>query len=220
MSKRKSIEAKVLKVMKDTDISGKNYELYKKFFAGMSDKDFDMWMTDLKDGKFYVSIVIPTNNEDMVDVTRNIKVAKSIGLDLFQHIDMVSPDGTVYRSPFKMLLYPLNIRRASQHLTKGISVAEHSRSRSTLTNQVTNASRSAKITFPEAQVLNGKNMPATLGELFSSRGGDRGSLNAMNAYIFKYGKVEQANLERFTKQSGSTKTVKAIFKAMHIDITI
>lgn len=221
MAKRKEIESFIIKHMNMMDKSGKNGKLYEAFFKSMSNEAFNEFREDLKNGKYYLTIISPVGDSDVkLSVENNLTVAKKIGLELFKHVKLVADDGSLYLSPMKMLVYPLNVRRAAQHLTKGISTQEHSKSRNSLTQQVTGNSKSGKITLPEINVLTSLKLEKTLTELMGARGGDLKAKNAMVAFITRYGEVKQSDLDRFAGTSGSTKTLKNIFKALHIDITI
>ncbi len=221
MSKRKKIENHIITHMNMIDKSGKNGTLYKEFFKNMDDVGFNLFMDDLKAGKYYITLIAPIGDKSIkITVENNLTIAKQMGVNLFKRVQMVSENGSLYLSPMKMLVYPLNVRRASQHLTKGISTADHSRSRNSLTNQVTGGSKSGKITAPEINVLTSMKLKKTLTELMGPRAGNLQSKNAMVAYLTRYGSVKQSDLEKFGGESGSTKTLKNIFKGLHIDITI
>lgn len=219
MKNRKKVEEYILKYIYEITKDDHNVNLYKNTFKEMNDREFHKLMEDLKSGKQILSIVVPNYGKAKLDVDRNLKIGKQLGVEFFQRVYMESSDGSVeYLSPQEFLVYDLPARRTAQHLLKGIRTPDNNRKRDAITGQVINDSQSAKISYPELLILNGLNLPKTMKELMSIRGGDAGAMNALEAFISKYGSVTQENLEGFANGTGSTNTLKAFFKAAHLKL--
>lgn len=220
--KRKKVEKFILDYIGKIVSGDDNVNLYKNLFKSMSDKEFHQFMLDLRDKKKTLSIIVPNGDKkNTVSLEKNLKIAKELGLELFQQLKVTNQkDAPDYITPHKYLILKLPLRRAAQLLSKGISVPDNSKITDRLTGQVTAGSRSGKITYPEIQVLLGLGMKATLRELLKLRGGDLGSANAMNQSLTKIGKVNQGEIDRYSTGVVSTKTLKAYFNAIHVKSTL
>lgn len=220
--KRKKVEKFILDYIGKIVSGDDNVNLYKSLFKSMSDKEFHQFMLDLRDKKKTLSIIVPNGDKkNTVSLEKNLKIAKELGLELFQQLKVTNQkDAPDYITPHKYLILKLPLRRAAQLLSKGISVPDNSKITDRLTGQVTAGSRSGKITYPEIQVLLGLGMKATLRELLKLRGGDLGSANAMNQSLTKIGKVNQGEIDRYSTGVVSTKTLKAYFNAIHVKSTL
>ena len=217
---RKKIEVKILKYIKQ--LAGKeNEDLYIKLFKGMTNPDFHAFMEGLRDNKFTLAIIVPNGGKIKLNTRKNLKVCRELGYEPFQKTVVKIPNTNIETlSNVESLVLYMPLKRLSQHMTKGVSYAEHMNSRNFLTGQVANASRSAKITSKELNIYLGKGYDSAMTELMLARSGDGGATNAMNAFIEKYGEVSIDEIKRYSTKSDSTKTLKSYFKAMHIDINI
>lgn len=219
--KRKKVESYLLTILKDLDPSGKNVAMYKEIFSKMSDTEFSRMMERIKEGESILSIVTPNGDNSMdMNVARLLKVAKKHNVKLFERVTF--DDGNMkFKPDIKYMVVDIPVRRTSQHGLKGLSVAKHYRSRNAITGQVSGKdSDSGSITLPEVYILNGREQKQTLKELLGTRGGDVKASAALNAILFKDGKVSRKEIERFADQTGSTKALKAFFKGMHLDINL
>jgi hypothetical protein len=71
MSNRKKAEEFILEFCKDIEPSGYNLEIYKKAFELMSDKDFDSYMKDIRDGKAFLVLFKPLYKANGLTVENN-----------------------------------------------------------------------------------------------------------------------------------------------------
>lgn len=221
MPNRKAAEAFILQFCKDIEPTGYNLEIYKKVFESMSDKDFDTYMKNIRDGTAYLVLFKPLYEAKGLTVENNLKVAEKYGLKFFEKLiysgNENAPD---YKTPIEYLVVDLPYRRQSQTLVKKVSIPENNKVIDELTYQPTGDSKGAKISYPELQVLIGMGLENTISELIRFRGGDRNGFNAYNAMFLRYGNANLKTLENYATGVESTKTLKAYLTAMHISNTI
>jgi len=185
MSKnRKKTEEFILKYIKKITNTDFNVNLYKDLFKSMNDKEFDEFMTKLK------------NNETILQV-------------IFQYLDIgPTKDDTKRRTKNKYLVMLAPFRRMKQTITKGLSVAEHDKKRDILTGQVSGSSLSSKISYPELQLMISMGLDKSIKELLKHRGGDEGSMRAIKQGLLKYGRVDGKFIDEYSTDVTSTKTLK------------
>lgn len=220
--KRKAVEDFIIKYIGKIVTGDQNVNLYREMFKRMNDKDFDQFMMDLRDGKKHLTIIIPNGMKEIkTDLQNNMKIAKELGFEFYQRLQITGsktmPD---YITPNKYLVVKLPVKRASQLLSKKISIPKDNKSRDLLTGQVTGASRAAKLTNPEVQILLGLGLESSIKELMKFRGGDLGAGTALNNDLMRYGRGSQANSANMSTGVVSTKTLKQFFQAMHIRSTL
>ena len=220
--KRKAVEDFIIKYIGKIVTGDQNVNLYREMFKRMNDKDFDQFMMDLRDGKKHLTIIIPNGMKEIkTDLQNNMKIAKELGFEFYQRLQITGsktmPD---YITPNKYLVVKLPVKRASQLLSKKISIPKDNKSRDLLTGQVTGDSRAAKLTNPEVQILLGLGLESSIKELMKFRGGDLGAGTALNNDLMRYGRGSQANSANMSTGVVSTKTLKQFFQAMHIRSTL
>lgn len=221
MGNREAVEEFILKFIKEIDPSGYNEEQYKHIFANMSDKQFDKYMTDIRDEKAYLVIFKPMYEAEGITIENNLKVAEKYNVSLFEHLIFNNSDGTPsYKTPIKYLVLELPYRRQSQNLIKKINIPDDNKVIDELTYQPTGDSKGAKISYPELQVLMGMGLENTISELIKFRGGDRNGFNAYNAMFLRYGNANLKTLDNYSTGVESTKTLKSYLTSMHISNTL
>jgi hypothetical protein len=223
MSRKKAEEfvyGYISKIIINKDLAEKNLKLYKDTFSKMSDRDFKVFMEDLKSGKRNLSFIIPNGVKKPVTVANNIKVAKSLGISFTEHVFMTAPDGSKYKTPVKVLKKMLPVRRTVQTLHHGISVSPHNRKVNPSTGQVTGESKSTKITMPEMQILSGIGLKESVKEVVKNRGGDQGASRAQRALLLKQGKASQEIIDLYATGTMSKKVYRAYLNAMHLRSTL
>ena len=221
-SKRKEVEQLILDYIKKIVTGEENVNLYKDLFKSMSDKQFDEFMVKLKNKEINLSIIVPNGNSKIkISLENNYKIAKQMGFSFFQQLTF-GPDGNLpgYKTPNKHMVIKMPVKRAAQLLSKKISIPKDNKSIDNLTGQVSNDSRSSKISNPELQVLLGMGLEKSLKELMKYRGGDQGAQRAMTGLLYRDGVVSQNELEKYSTGVTSTKTLKSYLQAMHIKSTL
>lgn len=214
---RKKAEEFILQFCKDIEPTGYNVEQYKKIFADMSDKEFDDYMVGLRDKTKFLVLFKPMYKAKGLTTENNLKVATKYGLEFFERLQFTGnenePD-TV--TSIKYLVIDLPYRRQSQTLEKKISLPDNNRIIDQSTYQPTGASKGAKVSFPELQVLIGMGLDNSVNELIKFRGGDRGGFSAYNSMMLRYGSVNLRTLNNYATGVESTKTLKSYLLGMHI----
>ena len=220
--KRKAVEDFIIGYIKRIVTGDQNVNLYRDMFHRMDDTEFKQFMEDLRDSKKHLSIIIPNGMKGIkTDIKNNMKIAKELGFDFYQRLK-ITGSGTVpdYITPNKYLVIKLPVKRASQLLSKKVSIPKDNKARDLLTGQVTGDSRAAKLTTPEVQILLGLGLDSSIKEIMKFRGGDLGAGTALNNDIMRYGTGSQSNASQQSTGVVSTKTLKQYFQAMHIRSTL
>lgn len=221
MGNRAATESYILQFFKDIEPTGHNVEQYKKLFAKMSDKDFDEYMKGIRSGEKTLIVFKPMFKGKGITVENNLKIGEKYGVKLFERLvfsgDKNTPDHT---TTIEYLVLDLPYRRQSQNIIKKISVPDDNKTIDQLTFQPTGASKGAKISYPELQVLIGMGLDNTISELIRYRGGDRGGFAAYNAMFLRYGSVNLKTLSGYTTGVESTRTLKTLLLSMHLKLDI
>lgn len=219
---RTKVEAFIIKqISLLVDGEENNIKRYKDFFASMNDKQFEKFIDDLATGKKFLSVEMPNFGKKELSVERNLKIADDIGHSFFQRLWIEGKGDTpTYLTPIEYLVVDLPIRRASQLLTKKISVPKHNKVIDALTGQPTGESKGAKISYPELQVLSAMGMEKSLIELVKYRGGDARGRAAMSGMLSKFGKVRIDSLKPYASGVESTNTVRTFLLAAHLRSTL
>lgn len=195
----------------------RNADIYKDKFSKMSDKQFDEFMTQLKNDEIKLSVIIPNYSEKSITVKNNMKIAEELGHDFFQRLWIEGKDDSpTYLSPVKYLVLDLPLRRASQMLTKKISVPDHNKVVDAMSGQPTGDSKGARLSYPEAQICSAMGLEDSVIELMKFRGGDIKGNIALNNMLSKYGAANQKVLGQFASGVESTKTLKTFLTCCHL----
>ena len=219
---RKKTQELILNYIKKIVIGKQtNYELYKELFDSMNDKEFDEFMVKLKDGKATLSVIIPNDNSERtqykVDIKNNIKLAKELGFDFFQHLRVGATDEIPeHMTPNKHMILKLPVRRVAQLVTKKISIPQDNVHIDQSSGQVTGASKGSKLTNPELQILIGLGLDKSIKELMKVRGGDLGANAAMTGMLVKHGKTSQQSIAPYATGVVSKDTLKSYLNGMHL----
>lgn len=222
MKNRHKAEAFILDIINSLSPGNLNVEVYKRLFKSMTDDDFDKYMDDLKNERKYLVFIAPNFGKHSISVERNLEIAEQkLNHDFFQQVWFGQKgDIPAYLSPEKYLIIDLPLRRASQLLTKKISVPEHNRTVDFLTGQPTGDSKGSKISAPELKILATMDIDNAILELIKYRGGDKRGYAALNGMMTRNGTANLSVLKNFADGVGSTKTLKSYLTAMHLRNTL
>lgn len=195
----------------------KNADIYKDKFSKMSDKQFDEFIQQLKNGEIKLSVILPNYSDQSISIKNNLKLAEELGHDFFQRLWIEGKDDTpTYLTPVKYMVVDLPLRRASQMLTKKISVPDHNKVVDALSGQPTGDSKGARLSYPEAQICSAMGLEDSVIELMKFRGGDLKGNIALNSMLSKYGAANQKVLNQFSSGVESTKTLKTFLTCCHL----
>lgn len=208
-SNRKAAESFFLDFIDRLVPGGENLKIYQDLFASLNDEEFELMVQRLESGAVNFAVFIPNFGKSKVGIKNNLKLAKELGVELFQRVWVPATETTRgYLTPKKYAIVHLPLRRQAQLLDEKMSVAENNNSVDIVTGQATGASKGAKISYPELQTLVAQGLEHTCLELMKTRGGDSGAFNALNAIMDRNGSVSQAEIEPFSTGVKSTQALK------------
>lgn len=190
---------------------------FRQDLEALSDEDFDTYIDDLEAGRQNLHLVIPNGGKDQISIERNFEVAKEVGVEFFQNLYITDPiTGTVYKTPKKYLVVDLVVRRQAQLLVKKQSIPEDNLHVDQLTDQPTGASKGAKISFPELQIIGAQGGDAALHEFISIRAGNRKAYNLLRRTISDTGTVRQAFLAKTGTRAKAIDVMGVLLNGMHL----
>lgn len=218
LSKRKQIEDETIKwIGKISDAD--SAKLYVEMFKGMNDKEFTDWMEKNTKKKINLAIVQVPGKKNTATVEKNLAIADEMGINILDRLVLEEPDGAVILNLLTTILR-LPVKRQSQVLSHKIGVPEHDKTVDITTGQRTSASKGAKITLPELQLLDALGLDKVLVELLKVRGGDNGAYRAMLSSLENYGSANLDTIEKYSTGVQSSHTLEAIFNSMMLDINL
>lgn len=218
MANRQAATEELLKWIEKILPGSENTRLWKTRLEGMSNAEFEAFMTRLETGEEVVSMIVPNLDKKRLSVERNLKVAKELKHEFFERLWLTDPHtGETYLTPVKYLVVDLPLRRQVQSLFKKISIPEDNSHIDELTGQPTGPSKGSKLSFPEIQVLYAQGLNASITELIKYRGGDEEGFRAMNQAIVEQGGVTMDSLKDIKSRTKSVDTTSILLKAMHLD---
>lgn len=214
---RKEAETWFLGFIESLTPGSNNAKIYEEFFSSMNNEQFDKFVDDIESGVKAFSVEMPNFGKSELTVERNLMLAEKLGLKLFQRLWIEGKgDEPTYLTPISYLVVDLPYRRASQLLTKKISVPKHNKIIDAMTGQPTGESKGAKISYPEIQVLSAMGLEKSLLEIAKYRGGDDRGRAAMVAMLSKTGKARLETLSAYASGVTSTKTLNTLLTAAHL----
>lgn len=199
---RKAAEDIILNTISTISSHKENVAMYKAKFAKMSDGEFSAFMSDLASKKVRLAIVEP-NYSKTPDVPNEVvmKHIEKLGGNIMQRIWISGKDNLPdHLTSVEYPVFLTTVRRASQSLTKKISVPPHTRVRDLLTGQVTGESKGATVSGPENQLLAASDAVFVATEMNKYRGGDKRGEAALVALISKTGRASQEVLQHFSSE--------------------
>ena len=218
-TKKKQIIDKICKICDLIDPSKINSNRYHRLLDKMTPKEFNQWMTYVKDGKWLLHIVAP----NMIVNLRNenlLKAADAAGVKLFHRIWMTDYNtGRTFLTDNEYLVLPLPIRRQQQFLDEKMSVPEDDKHIDGMTGQVTGDSKSTQITTPEINILAFRGLDTTLEEMVNVRGGNMVAYGEFRKQAEETGEIHMNELDPTTR-SRTAVIAQVLLNAMHIENNI
>lgn len=153
----------------------------------LSDKDFDVYMQQLRDGSEILPYIHPNLSEVKLSTVRNLEIADELGHNFYERIWIEDADtGDKNLTDVEALIVDLPFRRQQQHLSKKIGIPSSNRSIDETTGQVTGASKGSRLSYPEMQIgLYSQGLEYSTLELFTIRGGNTKANAALEANATK-----------------------------------
>ena len=218
MKNRKLVEEYLLKYIgKLENNSNVNTEIYKKYFARISDEEFDQWMKDLESGKKFLTFKYPNLGKVKMNVRNNIKVCRELGYEPFQRMWVTGKEGMEpYLTPVPQLVLWLPLRRASQMIIDKISVPENKNAVDNITGQPTKSSSKAALSLTEFELIASMGLESSLVELTKVKGGDAGAFRAYNALLSQQGSASLDVVKQYGTGVEATKAKSANLTAAHL----
>ena len=219
MKKDRKAATKTLVDLIDRLIPGSpNTERYRKRLAELSDREFDAFMVKLQSGELVPDFIVPNLGKWRLNIERNFDIAADLGHNFFQRLEITDQvTGTLYVTPIEYLILKLFLRRQQQLLIKKSSIPDDNAHVDVLTAQPTGVSKSSRLSFPELNILNAKELESTIIELIKYRGGDTKGFNAMNRMIAQTGHASLDQLDKLGTAVKARETLSAFLKGIHLD---
>lgn len=221
MANRKAATAVFLEGLELILPGSKNTAYYENYLNGLTDEQFENMIVQIEAGKLVLPLYQPNLAKPLLDVTRNIEVAKAWGHEFFEQLwltDPVDPE-VVTLTPKKYLLLELPMRRQAQTLENKMAVPLSNEFIDDLSGQPMDSteSKGSALTYPELQVLNSEGLDATSLELLKFRGGDVDAYQALERTIIENGHATMAQTDPGDSRVKSTETLNVRLRAAHID---
>lgn len=219
MKKDRKAATKRLVELIDKLIPGSpNTERYRTRLSELSDKEFDAFMVKLQSGELVPDFIVPNLGKWRLSIERNFDIATELNHNFFQRLEITDQvTGTLYVTPIEYLILKLFLRRQQQLLIKKSSIPDDNAHVDVLTAQPTGISASSRLSFPELNILNAKELENTIIELIKYRGGDTKGFNAMNRMIAQTGHASLDQLDKLGTSVKARETLSAFLKGMHLD---
>jgi len=199
----------------------KNVEMYKKHFDSLSDKAFAELMEKLASGKIVLPYISANLKDKDVEVPNALKVAKELGLKVFQRLWLIDPvSGVKYLTPEEYFIIHMPVRRQSQHVMKGKKVVEDSSFIDSLTGQPAGTSKTSRLSLPEIMNLDSLGLRNGIEELISIRGGNVIAFRESKRKILTTGTYTLKEMRELGSRAVSNETLKNLLLGMHISSNV
>lgn len=219
MGNRKAATEYILDNVNNLLPDGVNKDLYAEYLNGLTEKQFAAFMQELLEGKKILKLIVPNGNKVKLDIDRNLKLAKKLGHEFFEHLWLTDKaTGEVYKTPKKYLILKLANRRQFQTLVNKMSVASSQSVVDQFTNQPAgSSSKTSSLSGPELNMMKAQGYEQCIVEFMKERGGDRKAFNAMNRVLFRDGAVSQDLLDSLNSRPKASTVFNVFLTTAHID---
>ena len=218
--KRKKVQDYVLKAMKLLDPhTSVNTEYWKNKFDSMSDKDFDNFMHNLREGKENIHMYVPPFKVKLQN-KELINAAHALGVKLMHRLWMRDAHtGIKYLTPEEYMVLQLPVRRQQQFLDEKLSVPDNDKTIDGLTGQVAGDSKSCSFTTPEIQIFHARNLDTTIFEMANVRGGNINNYAEFKRSLEETGEVSLNQLDPMNRTRVAV-IGQVFLTAMHLDVNL
>lgn len=156
---RIAVQEKVIKTLSILDPSGANAKKYEAIFKEMSDDQFFAYfkkMAASDNNNFYVEMDLYAEKKVSMDSVEKAASYLKLPLEEFVYINHTSPDGRKIRSPFKVPVMYIHLKRMQQLLSKkNIMNTDIMKAgaRSKLTGSLSSTERTGRLTDSDTNAL-------------------------------------------------------------------
>lgn len=195
----------------------RNADRYKKLFSKMSDKDFDVWMNDLRAGKFKISIEVKNGFSGVLRLNDIFDTAHNVGCEIFEQLRLF--DETTQRyyiTPYKYCILELPIRRLKQYLLDKYSIPKSDKKINPVIGQVVGEDKGSSLGITEAQAVSSKNLFNSLAEFLIVRGGNLEAYANMRAQLIDNGECSLSSLNINSTKVKVAVAVRAYLNGLHL----
>ena len=218
---RKDVENIIYKVMDAITTNKDNSKLWRDRLSKMPDKSFKEFINrcDLNKEKIAVYIHASSNND--ISVEGCFKIAKELNIEMFEKVFVPPSSGEPGHFTAVPHFIGMNtLKRQSQTYMKKVSVTSDDTSVDAATGQARGDSFSAKLTYPEIQILPQIGLDDSLHELLKTRGGDVGAYGAMVTQLESTGSTNTKDTDGYATGVQSKKTLKIYMAGIHLGSNI
>ena len=195
-----------------------NVAMYKEYLSSLSDVEFSELMAKLKSGDIILPYYSANLHDKDVGITEALKVGDSLGINFFQQLQITDDiSGTTYITPERYFIVYLPIRRQSQHVDKGKSVAKNNKYTDTLTGQATGPSRTSRLSLPEIINLESAGLHSAILEFINIRGGNILGFREAKRSTLDTGQYTLKDIGELGSRPTSTATLHAFLLGMMLD---
>lgn len=222
--KRKYIMDQVTRMYNILDPSGTNSKIFKDKVGGMSDKEFDKYMTDFfndPDTKgFYLEI---EEFERDLNLQNVMKAGEELNIPLFEHVALPHLNGSktdnVVVTPERVCCGFIHSKRLQQTALKKNTGSIHTDTRNAISGLVTSDDKNAINSNVETYALTATNSKQALRELLGPRADSLTAKNEMYANIQKDGYCSLDDLTQ-TQDKPTLNAIEAYFELMMLQTNL
>lgn len=181
-------------------------------------REFEKLLKDSREYKQAVPIYASNMSDQEVDIDTILDACEKHNVPVRSRIINIDKEtGEEYSPPQEFMILILPARRPIQHLQKERGFPLHTKSRDTLTNQVTGESKGASLSAPEVIILQHKGHEQALLELLKVRGGDEQAYVTMLDNVEKLGGFSLENIKELGSRPKITEVLVSLLRGAHID---
>ncbi|EBW9734617.1 hypothetical protein DQR70_06435 [Salmonella enterica subsp. enterica serovar Oslo] len=218
---RKAATDVCVKLMSDLYPGTENAELTRRYLDGMTNAEFDAYITELREKRSVVTATVPNFDPKKFDEEHFLKFGKKHGVEFFHRLKVTDPDtGRVFTTPHRYMVIRDRVNRLQQMLEDKTSFPMDNSHVDELSGQVTNESKGARLSFPEINNLNAKGFRAFVAETIGVRGGNQKALRLFEAQLRSTGTASAAMALDASDGSKATHTLAAYLRAMGFGTTL
>jgi hypothetical protein len=200
---------------------GDNGKYMRERLEALSPEQMDEYVAKLESGEEIIPLIAPNLHDNKLTIPNNLKIAKELGLELFEPLRLTDADtGQTYLTNEKYLVMDIPVRRQRQLQRKKTSIPQGVKQVDDLSGQVTGMAKGSKVSMPELQVLYSQELTFPIIELIKYRGGDVKGQQLLYRSLMETGRASQRALAMTPTTVRSTQILSIVLNAMHLSTTL